>query len=71
MCSACHAYKLVAARAMSRERWDKTMTLMPDKHGMPEARGRGPQGNPRLSGATHPPKKAKGTGVLEIPFAPR
>lgn len=41
-CSACHAFKLVASQGFSRERWDETIDLMVDRHGMakPEAKDR-------------------------------
>lgn len=34
MCSACHAFKLVASQGMSRARWDGVIDLMSDRHGM-------------------------------------
>lgn len=34
MCSACHAFKLVASQGMSRGRWDGIIDLMSDRHGM-------------------------------------
>jgi hypothetical protein len=33
-CSACHAFKLVAQQGMSRQRWDGTLDLMVNLHGM-------------------------------------
>lgn len=41
-CSACHAFKLVASQGFTRERWDETIDLMVDRHGMakPEAKDR-------------------------------
>jgi hypothetical protein len=35
-CTACHAFKLVAAQGMTRQRWDETIQLMIDKHKMSE-----------------------------------
>jgi hypothetical protein len=35
-CSACHSIHLVKQQRLSPERWDKTLTLMVDKQGMPE-----------------------------------
>lgn len=71
MCSACHAYKLVAAQSMSRERWDDTMTLMTDKHGMPKLEGEDRKLILDYLAKTHPPKKATGTGGFQIPFSPQ
>jgi len=34
MCGACHAFKLVASQGFSRERWDETIDLMTERHGM-------------------------------------
>jgi hypothetical protein len=39
-CSACHAFKLVAQQGMSRRRWDGTLDLMTERHGMPKVEGR-------------------------------
>jgi hypothetical protein len=33
-CTACHNFKLVAQQGMSRERWDTTLDLMVNTHGM-------------------------------------
>ncbi len=33
-CTACHAFKLVAQQGMSRPRWDATIDMMTDRHGM-------------------------------------
>lgn len=33
-CSACHAFKLVAAQGMPRERWDETIQWMIERHKM-------------------------------------
>ena len=70
MCSACHAYKLVAAQAMSRERWEETMKLMVDKHGMPKLKQAQTDLILDYLAKTHPPRKATGTGGFQIPFAP-
>jgi mono/diheme cytochrome c family protein len=71
MCSACHAYRLVAAQSMSRERWDDTMTLMTEKHGMPKLESEDRKLILEYLAKTHPPKKATGTGGFQIPFAPQ
>ena len=38
-CTACHSFKLVAAQAMSRERWDDSLTWMVERHKMPDVQG--------------------------------
>jgi hypothetical protein len=38
-CTACHSSHLVRNQAMSRERWDETLTWMSERHGMPELAG--------------------------------
>lgn len=39
-CSACHAFKLVASQGFSRERWNETIDLMHDRHGMAKLEGK-------------------------------
>ena len=39
LCTACHSSRLVRNQAMSRERWDETLTWMSERHGMPELQG--------------------------------
>jgi hypothetical protein len=39
LCTACHSSRLVRNQAMSRERWDATLTWMSERHGMPELGG--------------------------------
>ena len=39
LCTACHSSRLVRNQAMSRERWDETLTWMSVRHGMPELEG--------------------------------
>lgn len=39
LCSACHAYRLVANQGMSRERWDDTLAWMTQRHNMPDLQG--------------------------------
>ncbi|MFN3938852.1 MAG: aldehyde dehydrogenase [Gemmobacter sp.] len=36
LCSACHSFQVVARQGMSRGMWDDTLTLMVERHGMPE-----------------------------------
>jgi len=38
-CSACHNFKLVAQQGMSRHRWDSTLSMMTERHGMPKLEG--------------------------------
>jgi hypothetical protein len=39
LCTACHSSHLVTRQAMSRERWDDTLTWMTERHGMGELEG--------------------------------
>jgi hypothetical protein len=39
LCTACHSSRLVRNQAMSRGRWDETLTWMTERHGMPELEG--------------------------------
>jgi hypothetical protein len=39
LCTACHSSRLVRNQALSRERWDETLTWMTERHGMPELEG--------------------------------
>ena len=39
LCTACHSSRLVRNQAMSRERWDETLSWMSERHGMPELEG--------------------------------
>jgi hypothetical protein len=34
-CSACHAFRLVAAQGMTRQQWETSLVWMTDKHAMP------------------------------------
>lgn len=40
LCTACHSSWLVRNQALSRERWDATLTWMTERHGMPELMGK-------------------------------
>lgn len=70
-CSACHAYRLVAAQGLSRERWDETITLMSEKHGMPKLEDDERRVVLDYLAKAHPPKRATGTGGFQVPFAPQ
>jgi hypothetical protein len=39
LCTACHSSRLVRNQAMSRERWDETLSWMTERHGMPALEG--------------------------------
>jgi hypothetical protein len=39
-CVACHNFKLVAQQGMSRHRWDSTLDLMTERHGMQKLVGK-------------------------------
>jgi hypothetical protein len=39
LCTACHSSRLVRNQALSRERWDETLTWMTDRQDMPELIG--------------------------------
>lgn len=39
-CGACHAFKLVASQGFSRERWNETIDLMSERHGMAKLEGK-------------------------------
>jgi hypothetical protein len=38
-CTACHSSRLVRNQAMTRERWDATLTWMTERHNMPPLKG--------------------------------
>lgn len=38
-CTACHSSRLVRNQAMTRERWDTTLTWMTERHNMPPLKG--------------------------------
>jgi len=39
-CTACHGFKLVAQQGMSRSRWNETLNLMTERHGMAKIEGK-------------------------------
>lgn len=39
LCTGCHSSRLVRNQAMSRDRWDETLTWMTERHGMAELEG--------------------------------
>ena len=39
-CTACHGFKIVAQQGMSRQRWDATLDIMVERHGMPVLGGK-------------------------------
>jgi hypothetical protein len=40
LCTGCHSSRLIRNQALSRERWDETLTWMSERHGMPELQGK-------------------------------
>jgi hypothetical protein len=40
LCTGCHSSRLIRNQAMSRERWDETLTWMSERHGMPKLQGK-------------------------------
>ena len=38
-CTACHGTAIIRQQGMTRERWDETLRVMTDKHGMPNYEG--------------------------------
>jgi hypothetical protein len=55
-CGACHAFKLVASQGFSRERWDETIGLMTERHGMPKLEGKDRELILNYLAKTYPPK---------------
>jgi hypothetical protein len=55
-CGACHAFKLVASQGFSRERWDETINLMTERHGMPKLEGKDRELILNYLAKTYPPK---------------
>jgi hypothetical protein len=39
LCTGCHSSRVVRNQALSRGRWDETLTWMSERHGMPELAG--------------------------------
>lgn len=39
-CVACHNFNLVAQQGMNRTRWDSTLDMMTQRHGMPDVQGK-------------------------------
>ena len=39
-CAGCHAFRLVASQGFSRERWEETIGLMSERHGMAPLEGK-------------------------------
>ena len=60
MCSACHAYRIVANQGLSRERWDETLTWMSERHNMPPLEGEDRRTILDYLAKAHPPKPASG-----------
>jgi hypothetical protein len=69
-CTACHGFKIVAAQAMSRPRWDESLDWMVKRHNMPLLEGEvREQILDYLSTAF--PERARAPGGWKNPFAPQ
>jgi hypothetical protein len=55
-CGACHAFKLVASQGFSRERWNETIDLMTERHGMAKLEGKDREIILNYLAKTYPPK---------------
>jgi hypothetical protein len=66
-CGACHAFKLVASQGFSRERWDETIDLMTERHGMPKLDGKDRELILNYLAKTFPPKPQQNRG-FQNPF---
>jgi hypothetical protein len=56
-CGACHAFKLVARQGFSRERWNETIDLMNERHGMAKLEGKDRELILNYLAKTFPPKQ--------------
>jgi hypothetical protein len=66
-CGACHAFKLVASQGFSRERWNETIDLMSERHGMPKLEGKDRELILNYLAKTYPPKPDPNRG-FQNPF---
>jgi hypothetical protein len=66
-CGACHAFKLVASQGFSRERWNETIDLMTERHGMPKLEGKDRELILNYLAKTYPPKPQQNRG-FQNPF---
>jgi hypothetical protein len=55
-CAGCHAFKLVANQGLTRERWNETVDLMTERHGMPKLDGKDREIIVDYLAKTFPPK---------------
>lgn len=69
LCSACHAFRLVSNQGMSRAAWDDTLTLMTQRHNMPDVQGADRDLILDYL-AAHYPARTQGPGGWRNPFAP-
>lgn len=60
LCSACHAYRVVANQGLTRERWDETLTWMSERHNMPPLEGEERRTVLDYLAKAHPPKVSSG-----------
>lgn len=71
MCSACHAYRLVASQGMTREKWDETLAWMTDKHNLPKLEAADRELILGYLALAHPPRPPSRSGGFRNPFAPQ
>jgi mono/diheme cytochrome c family protein len=55
-CAACHGFKIVAAQGFTRERWNETIDLMTERHGMAKLEGKDREIIVDYLAKTFPPK---------------
>jgi hypothetical protein len=69
-CTACHGFRIVAAQAMSRSRWDESLTWMTERHNMPKLEG---QEREKILDylATAFPERQRAPAGWRNPFAPQ
>ena len=66
-CAGCHAFRLVANQGLTRERWDETISLMSERHGMPKLEGKDRELILNYLAKTFPPKTDQNRG-FQNPF---
>ena len=70
-CTACHGFKLVAQRGMTRRQWEDSLQWMTDRHGMSPLPAKDQKVVLDYLEATFPPRAPAGRGGWQNPFAPR
>lgn len=69
ICTACHGFRIVAAQAMSRARWDETLTWMTERHNMSKLEGQEREKILDYLAAAFP-ERQRTPGGWRSPFAP-